>query len=767
MIESSEQYKTSIVAAARRIYIKAVVDISDPDLVFLDPVASSTAPWTKPAEIHDKVTDNPARYATLEANRWLLDGSFDIFPDNYQVPESMGYTMDDLSGEDGTFNTPQELTQPIDNVSVLQAFSLYFSSDDLDGIPVDFTVKVVQGSTAYFEQSVTGNKASNISFDGFTVYDPDYITISVTKWSLPGRRARFVEIIPGVYEEWTDKVLASFSVTQQSNFSCITIPYGTLKIGIDNTDKRFEPRKKNSLFQSIEARQGIQAMIGVRLPSRAVEYKPLGVYYQYGDGWKTSDNGMSMSWDLVDIIGLLADRTYLPPDTLPTTLNGWIASVVAQLGENFAKRYHVDPDYAEKAVTARGRADVTGKKCGDILRWAGMSTGTWPRADAETGYLTVEPLWDQGNKILLTSLVQYPTMKANESVASLIFQLADGNNTQYVVSGNSTSSEKTISVENPFIHTKAEALTAARMILSCYGGNVIETTGRGDPSSEIGDVDTIWLDESTATTGRRMKQGFSFTDGVMRGCKSTLLQADGSYLFEEFAVISESGTWKAPANVKNNQLRVVIGSGGQGGSRGQDGYVSSGGNIPGTDVVAGEGEKGIDGQGGKVWYGVININPEQEFTVVLGNGGAASNTYGVPGQLGGVTTFGAHSSEDGEIYPNGYTDIANGQSFARTGVQQPLDGTGDGGAGGKGGEAGSGYWEQQFWTQDDVDSGKHPGASIDGKPTTPDTPGSESIVGKPKGWKFIVTKDPGPGQPGVAGAKGFVMVTWDKEDAAV
>lgn len=730
MINSTEQYKTSIVGASRRIYIKAVVDISDPDMVFLEPVASSTAPWTKPDEIHDKVMDAPARYATLEPGRWLLDGSFDIFPDDYQVPESMGYTLNVLSGEDGSFSEPQEITQPIENVSVLQAFSLYFSNDVVDGVPVDFVVEIVQGETAYFRKEVTGNEEVNLSFDGFTVYDPDYIKVTVTKWSLPGRRARFVEIIPGVYEEWTDKMLASFSTTQQADFSCITLPYGTLKLGINNVTKRFEPRKKNSLFQSIEARQGIQAMIGVRLPNGTVEYKPLGTFYQYGDGWKTSDNGMAMNWDLVDIIGLLADRTYFPPDTLPTTLDGWMASVVSQLGDAFKKRYHVDPDYSSKPVTASSKNDVTGKKCGDIIRWACMATGTWPRADAETGDLTAEPLWNQGNKTLLTSLVGYPTMKANESVASLIFNLADGNNTQYVVSGNSTSSEKTITIENPFIHTTADALTAARLILSCYGGNVIETTGRGDPSSELGDVDTIWLDESSATTARRKAQSFSISNHVLQGCGSTLLQADGSYLFQEFAVITESGKWKAPANVKNNQLRVVIGSGGQGGSRGQDGYIRR--SVTDDKVEAGYGEKGIDGKGGKVWFGVININQEQEFEVTLGKGGAPSDTYGVPGEIGGETTFGQHSSENGEIYPYGYTDIANGQSFARTGVQRPVNGTGDGGSGGAGGDPGVGYLYQE---DGDI------------------------------GYRFELVEEPGPGHPGVRGADGFVMVTWDKEDA--
>lgn len=728
MINSSQAYQTSIVGKSRRIYIRAVIDIEDPDMVFLDPVASSTAPWSKAEQLHDKNMDAPTRYATLERNRWLLDGSFGLIPDDNQITGNVGFVMDELSGDDGTFSTAQTIEQPFENVSILQAFSLFFSKDEVDGVPADFKAEVLYGTTAYYTKEIAGNTETSVSFDGFTVYDPTSIKVTVTKWSLPGRRARFMEIIPGVYEEWTDKMLASFDATLQGNFSCLTLPYGTVNLSINNKSRRFEPRSKNGIFQSIEERQGMEIYIGVRLPDRTVEYKKLGVFYQSGDGWKTGDNSLSMAWSLVDIIGLVADRTFLPPDTLPTTLDGWIAAVVGQLGDNFSGRYHVDPDYASLSVTANSVEDVTGKKCGDILRWACMATGTWPRADAETGYLTAEPLWNQGNKVLLRNLVNYPTMKANESLAALIFQLSDG--TEQVISGNSTSSEKTVTVQNPFIHTAAQALEAAKLILSCYGGNVIETTGRGDPSSEIGDVDTIWLDESQATTARRMSQTFTMQGGVLQGCVSKLLQADGSYLYTEFAVITQSGTWKAPAGV--TQLRVVIGAGGQGGGKGWDGYISLSGNL-GNQMAAGEGDPGVDGIGGKVWYGVISINPEQEFTVHLGAGGAPGTTPGQAGAMGEDTTFGVYSSANGKIYENGYTDIANGQSFARTGVAVPLPGTGDGGKGGEGGEAGIGYikWVERKYG------------------------GSEKA-------ELVVIQEGGPGQPGKPGATGFVMVTWDK-----
>lgn len=736
MIKTSAAFREAIVGSPRRTEIFAVVDISDPDKVMLPATTSGEAPWSRKDQLTDYNLTTPKRYATGERGRWLGDGSFDLFSDDYKVPNEVGYAGDILSGSSGTFSAAPWVQVNFTGVRILQAFSLYFSTDPLDGVLYDFTVEVWSNQQLYYTQTVEGNTNSEIQFKGFTIYDPTAVRLTVTKWSLPSRRVRMVEFVIGFFERWTNDMLSAFTATLQGQFSCLSLPYGSVTLAMDNADRRFEPRRKDSIFQSIEERQGVELFIGC-WTKEGLERLKIGVFYQAGDGWKTSSNELTMQWYLVDIIGLISDRTFIVPSTLPTTLSGWLKALVSQLGRAFENRYKVDPDYANKPVIALRREDITGKKCGDILRWACQASGTWPRADQSTGALCAEPLWNEGNKITLDNLVNYPTMKANESLAALIFQLAvngeEGTEQQeYVVSGNSTTSEKTVTIINPFLHTTDQALAAARLILAQYGGNLLELNGRGDPSSEIGDVDTVWLDESSATTARRMSQTFNFQDGVMQSCRSSLLQADGSYLWTEFAVIRESGTWKAPPGVR--KLRIVKVDGGQGGGPGADGTVGGSGNIPGSGVAAGYGDQGVNGQGGAVWYGVIDINEEQEFSVQLGAGGAPGTVAGQPGAKGGRTVFGAYG-EEGRVYENGYTDIANGQTFARTGVSAPLPGTGDGGEGGEGGEPGAGYWEQLFW---------------------PD--------GRPRGWDFIITKPPGKGRPGVAGATGLVMVTWEKPE---
>ena len=347
--------------------------------------------------------------------------------------------------------------------------------------------------------------------------------------------------------------------------------------------------------------------------------------------------------------------------------------------------------------------DLQGKKCGDVLRWVCQATGTWPRADASTGDLTAEPLWSEGNKVTLDNLNGYPVMKANGDVAALIFTLNDGSGTKYIVSGNATSSSETVSIDNPFIKTQAQALAAARLILATYGGNVLDLTGRGDPSSEIGDVETVWLDESQATTARLTMQTFQFSNGVMQGCQSQLLQADGSFLYQGREVITTPGTWKAPAGKKS--LRVILVGKGGDGTRGQDGTWDA------------AGADGVDGLGGLVWSGTISINEQQAFTVTIGQ----------------ETTFGVYSSANGKRYANGYTDVRSGESYGRSAVPNPRPGYGEGGAKGTGGTPGARHKEKQY---------------------RPD--------GSPAGSRWVIDVEPGEGTNGSNGSAGCVIVYYDK-----
>ena len=106
-------------------------------------------------------------------------------------------------------------------------------------------------------------------------------------------------------------------------------------------------------------------------------------------GCKRKYLACSLLIKLVDIIGLLSDRDYNVPTTLPTTLSGWIASMVALLGENFTNCWAVDEPLGQIALTVNSADELKDMNCGSLLRYLCMAAQAAFRADAVTGKLRV------------------------------------------------------------------------------------------------------------------------------------------------------------------------------------------------------------------------------------------------------------------------------------------------------------------------------------------------------------------------------------------
>lgn len=712
MINASTAYKEAVVASGRRSRPRVVADITDPDLVLGTPSSSPGTVYSDLSEIINHSFNLGQPCATAEVNRWVLDGTFPIG----EVSGDVGFESEGMSDGDGVCD--EWVLLPFSGVNVLQNLSVYFSDRWYDGIPRDFTVKVLSGNTVLYSETIVDNESSFVKLGGFTAYLPTAIRVEVTKWSLPYRRVRLAEIIVGIYEIWGEDDIAGLSVEMQTDFSLLSLPFSNCTLGLENLSRRFDPRNKDSLFASLEERQAIQVLIGMDTAD-GVEYVPVGTYYQYAEGWKTRNNASIMSWYLVDMIGLLQKRKYDIPAILPTTLEGWVASIVAHLGSTFSDHYEIAEGYGQMTVEVSNNstAGLVDRTCGQVLLWLCQIARLFPRTDPQNGYLRLDEYWDSGSNIDLDNLVQYPTLSANGDIAELHFKLPNG--TEQVVYGNSTTSPNSATVENPFVKNSSDVTSVGQYIVSTFGGNVIETMGRGDPTAELGDVVTVELDRSVATTGRLCYQMLSFKNGVLRDCKTKILQPGGIMLYTNMVQFTESGTWTVPEGVTS--VRVLLVGQGENGGNGEQGEVapSASGDQPvgdGTYITYGNtGARGADGLGGKVWSNIISVTSGATYSITIGS----------------ESTFANYSSENGVVYPGGYADINSGESFARTGINNPIAGSGDGGRGGAGGAGGVKVYRMY----------------------------------KGNVWKLVQVTPPSNGSPGSQGATGCCVIYWEDAEA--
>jgi hypothetical protein len=710
VIQVSEAAAMAITAPEREITVRAKLDLIDPDIVIVGASSSAGASWSNSAQIFNREVSSAAAVASFEVRHFPLDGGAIVPPEFSEpaasVPE-VGFVSAETGDGDGVFSGVWcELD--VSGVGMLSACSVWFPETELDGYAVDFLVEIFSGQTLVHSETIAGNSSPWVRLGGFRVYNATAVRVYPLRWSKPHTRARVIEITAGLFEEWDASNIYSAEVLRETDFTMLTMPYSTATIVIDNSDRRFDPRNKEGVFSMLEARQSVPLFFGVRLGA-GVEWVPAGVWFLQNSGWETERNGLLMRFNLTDLIGLLRDRRFRPPEVLPVTLAGWVAAIAGQLGGKLADMYEVDGDVAGVELVCEA-ADVSEITCGTLLRFACMAAGADVFTDSATGFLSVRRAGGAaGVTYTAGQMSEWPKQTANYDVAMVIFKLHDEARSTFYVNGNNSSSALTITIDNFFVKSQVAASVIARRILGNYGGQVYEFRGRGDLRSELGDVDLIQMYGDVPAVGRRRRHQLSLNSRkVMRDALSVLEQPTGEEIYTSTVVIRQDGVWTAPPGVTT--IRVTLIGGGQGGRGGWGGYGGNG--HPWAPALSSDGAGGEGGAPGLVWTQVLEINPEQSFTVVVGRGGAGgaggaagafASLYDIHGGQGGegargsATLFGPYSSADGQAVSD-VVDIVSGLSYAAAGgagrsaqdyptSALPAAGSGDGGAGGDGGAA--------------------------------------------------------------------------------
>lgn len=176
-------------------------------------------------------------------------------------------------------------------------------------------------------------------------------------------------------------------------------------------------------------------------------------------------------------------------------------------------------------------------------------------------------------------------------------------------------------------------------------------------------------------------------------------QPDASEYFDERVVLTGSGEWEVPEDVR--AVTAVLIGGAQGGRCGYGGNPAQLKTDNRSETILGSltqhtttkwaiggkgGEGGYPGAGGKILQSTLDVTPGQKipFTCGVGGFGAAfdasnrANTTDTPGALGTNTTFGLLSSSTGASSDAGYLDPVTGEVFAPTGERGIAGGDGAG-----------------------------------------------------------------------------------------
>jgi len=247
------------------------------------------------------------RYATLEKNRWLLDGSM-ITPPAGEPYKYCGYVSKAIccDDEDNTFEVPVlvRIYFSEQKVNILPGLTVVW--DTAHG---EYATKVT--ITSYREdgapdKSTTFSNDKLISEFRLDMEEFKWIDIEILNWSAPNRRARIGKIFMGLNKVYDKTELLKFSCNESIDPLSASLPKYEIQFEVDNREGTYNPANDDGVSKSMMERQEVRTWYSYWIGD-AVERIPGGVYYL--SEWSAPQNGLSASFKARDLLGFM-NATY-------------------------------------------------------------------------------------------------------------------------------------------------------------------------------------------------------------------------------------------------------------------------------------------------------------------------------------------------------------------------------------------------------------------------------------------------------------------------
>ena len=287
-------------------FVEVSLTLTDPD-AYKDATAEDNGAIyiSNTEQIVSEVDKEIIPYATLEQNLWVLNGSRVIVPSsNYG---DCGYIGNTLCNKNCVFES-----LPIVTINFPQVNNLLIPGVTItwgtayDEYAVDFTVTAYNGGAVVATKTVTGN--TNVtSIVALDIIKYNRITISISKWSLPYRRARIAEILPGAIKTYTKRELFSYEHSQDVDPISASLPKSEISFSIDNVDNSYNPNNLESLAKYLIERQEVKSRCGYKIGEN-IEWVNCGTFYM--SEWDAPQGGMTANFKARDLLEFMTNTYY-------------------------------------------------------------------------------------------------------------------------------------------------------------------------------------------------------------------------------------------------------------------------------------------------------------------------------------------------------------------------------------------------------------------------------------------------------------------------
>lgn len=363
-------------------YLRVVLQVTPPGLQ--DEMQIDTADgesYSNPSTMNDSSTDAKA-FATLEANRWLLNGKFDI--------------LEDEQSPDDWWSTP-----PSDQYSKVLVFT-FDKTYDIPGIFISWDVvnETYPSHIRLTGYGLEGNELAVIdvtdisSATGFIEFPVDKalkVKLEILGWNVDNWRARITEVLFGLYAKY-DSInngrLAQAEVYDYSSPLSDTLPVHTCDTKLKNQDQEFDPALMQGVAKYLARRQQVKYQWGFTTSRGVVEWAPEMLYYV---------NSFEVPKDSKDVKISATSRLAFLTDKYKLSEYSGSRRTLYEIAEEVLSRSKIIKEsetekpwiLSETLKTFYSKAPVPLKAANSILQLIAGASACWLHTDPTTGYVAI------------------------------------------------------------------------------------------------------------------------------------------------------------------------------------------------------------------------------------------------------------------------------------------------------------------------------------------------------------------------------------------
>ncbi len=269
MKQVSDAYKLSMRSMLRnRSYVKVTFSNVDTTAAADGTWASNGAQSYSEFDTIDYKYDYEDAYATMEFNRWALDGSQVILASSAGGTVQDGFTSTLMSDANGEFTTSATLTREFTDPHTLVGLTLTFDSRAKEW-PIEITVNFYLNGETVKSKVVNADDAKVVIDEHIASCDKIELIFGDM---LPYRRPRLERVMYGVEKTYMNSDIISTKQSHDVDPLTRRLPQETMQFKILDYEHNYDPDNPTGIYSYVDKNSPVSISFGYELPDGEIEW---------------------------------------------------------------------------------------------------------------------------------------------------------------------------------------------------------------------------------------------------------------------------------------------------------------------------------------------------------------------------------------------------------------------------------------------------------------------------------------------------------------